>query len=95
MWAREVAQQWKIPPAAEARVAYYADGVYISRPSNVLGTLFDVSRIEVLEGPQGTLYGRNATAGAVSVVTNDPTDEPTGFVHVTLGNYYKERLKAR
>lgn len=74
-------------PGSEARVAYTLDGVYVSRPSAVLATFFDIDRIEVLRGPQGTLYGRNAIAGNINVITRDPTDTFEGFVQATVGNY--------
>ena len=68
-------------------VAFNVDGVYIGRPSGAGGTFFDVNRIEVLRGPQGTLYGRNATAGAVNVITNDPTRSFEASGDLTFGNY--------
>ena len=68
-------------------VAFNVDGVYIGRPSGAGGTFFDVNRIEVLRGPQGTLYGRNATAGAVNVITNDPTQRFEASGDLTFGNY--------
>ncbi len=71
----------------EARVAYHSDGVYVSRPAATLGTFFDVNRVEVVRGPQGTLYGRNATAGAVNVITNDPKPVLGGYGRFTVGNY--------
>lgn len=71
----------------EGRVAYHADGIYISRPSAQLSTFFDINRIEVVRGPQGTLYGRNATAGAINVITNDPQETSGGYVKGTVGNY--------
>ena len=71
----------------DPRVAYHVDGVYLSRPDAVLGTQFDVSRIEVLYGPQGTLYGRNSTAGTINVITNDPASIPSGYADVTVGSY--------
>jgi iron complex outermembrane receptor protein len=76
-----------VNPGSETRVAYYLDGVYISRPEGVLGTFFDISRIEVLRGPQGTLYGRNAIAGTINVITGEPTSELDGFAQLTIGNY--------
>jgi iron complex outermembrane receptor protein len=71
---------------ADPRVAFYLDDVYIPRPEEQLGVLFDVDQVQVLNGPQGTLYGRNATGGALLVSTRTPTWSPTGYVNLTGGN---------
>ncbi|MBX3595052.1 TonB-dependent receptor [Sphingomonas sp.] len=76
-----------IRPGDEGRVAYYVDQVYVARPSAQLASLFDIDRIEVLRGPQGTLYGRNATGGALLITTGNPTPDPSGYLNVTIGNY--------
>lgn len=68
-------------------VAMHVDGVVIGQTSAQLGTLFDVDRVEVLRGPQGTLYGRNATGGSVNIITNKPTKEKSGYFRFTVGNY--------
>ncbi len=81
-------------PAAENSVAQHLDGVYLSRPAAAQGAYFDVSRIEVLRGPQGTLYGRNATGGAINVVSNEPTPDFSGFVSATAGNYQRTDIEA-
>jgi iron complex outermembrane receptor protein len=73
---------------AEQGVAFNLDGVYLSRPAAPAALFYDLERIEVLKGPQGTLYGRNATGGAVNVITAKPRlDEVSGFVTAEYGNY--------
>jgi iron complex outermembrane receptor protein len=67
--------------------AYHVDGVYLGRPQSVGGLLFDIDHIEVLRGPQGTLYGRNATAGAINIVTRRPTFQNEGQIGAEIGNY--------
>ena len=72
---------------ADSSVAFYVDGVYLGRPHQQLSSFYDIARIEVLRGPQGALYGRNATGGAVNLISNDPDREFGGYVNVTVGNY--------
>ncbi|UUX96410.1 TonB-dependent receptor [Aquabacterium sp. J223] len=68
-------------------VALSFDGVYQSRGGSAFGSFFDLERVEVLKGPQGTLYGRNATVGAVNVISRRPTSRLEGEVTVEVGNY--------
>lgn len=69
-------------------IAVFIDDVYLGRVSNVNPEMFDIERIEVLRGPQGTLYGKNTIGGAINVVSTRPnTEQLEGKVRVSLGNY--------
>lgn len=83
---RGVAQN-DFAPHLESANILYVDDVY--RPANGgnLQNLFDVERVEVLKGPQGTLFGRNATGGLIHVITRNPTQELEGYVDLTIGEY--------
>jgi iron complex outermembrane receptor protein len=73
---------------AEQGVAFNLDGVYLSRPAAPAGLFYDLERIEVLKGPQGTLYGRNATGGAVNLITAKPKlGDNSGQLSTEYGNY--------
>jgi len=75
-------------------VAVYMDGVYIARSQGLAVEVADLERIEVLRGPQGTLYGRNATGGAINFITRKPDLGDFGFKgQVTIGNYDQRRFK--
>jgi iron complex outermembrane receptor protein len=67
--------------------AFYVDEVYISANGAVAGQMFDLARLEVLRGPQGTLFGRNATGGLIHAVTARPTRHWEGYATVTVGDY--------
>ncbi len=71
----------------EAGVGIYLDDVYLNRPQGAVLDVFDVERIEVLRGPQGTLYGRNTIGGAVKYVTKRLATDPTAKASVTIGDY--------
>lgn len=71
----------------EAAVALYVDGVYYQSPYANIFSFNNIDRVEVLRGPQGTLFGRNATGGLVHVITRDPQAEPTMRASVSYGNY--------
>jgi len=72
----------------ESAVGVFIDGAYQSRPGIALGEFVDVERVEVLRGPQGTLFGRNTSAGALNITNVRPdVSEQSGFVNATYGNY--------
>lgn len=73
--------------ARDQGVGVYIDGVYLGRQQGLNATLYDVERIEVLRGPQGTLFGRNTEGGAVSIVTKAPTGKGGGQIVAGLGNF--------
>jgi iron complex outermembrane receptor protein len=75
-----------ISTGSESSVAFNQDGVFFSRSAAALASFYDVNRVEVLRGPQGTLYGRNATGGSVNIITNRPTFDRRGGASVTVGN---------
>ena len=65
----------------------YADEVYLSNPSSQTMQTFDLQRVEVLKGPQGTLYGRNSSGGAINFISADPTDIPSAKLHAEYSSY--------
>ena len=73
-------------PGIENPVALYIDGVYYGSASAALFDLTDISQVAVLKGPQGTLFGRNATGGLIQVTTKDPTQDFSADVSATIGN---------
>ncbi|MEJ5977940.1 TonB-dependent receptor [Novosphingobium sp. PS1R-30] len=77
-------------PGDETNVAIYLDDVSIGTPIAGFFDLADIERIEVLKGPQGTLYGRNATGGAIKIVTKKPSFETSGSVAADYGFHYNE-----
>ncbi len=74
-------------PGGDSPVAYNIDGVYMQRTTAIDPEFYDISRIEVLRGPQGTLYGRNSVGGSINVITNKPTDTFQASVDGLYGNY--------
>lgn len=74
-------------------VGVYVDGIYAARSGAALLAFNDVQRIEVLKGPQGTLFGRNSAAGAVSIITNSPSDEFEGNISARFGSHNRTRLE--
>jgi iron complex outermembrane receptor protein len=75
--------------------AMYLDGVYLARPAMVFADFLEVDRIEVLRGPQGTLYGRNAVGGAVNLISKTPSNEFEASARATVGNLSELRADAR
>src|SRR5688572_12295246 len=72
-------------------VATYIDGVNQFNLDTYISPIFDIERIEVLRGPQGTLYGRNAMGGVINIITKEPTNSTHGFAEVSVGDYGQQR----
>ena len=79
-------------PGLESSVAVFIDGVYRARSGVGLTELGEVDRVEVLRGPQGTLFGRNASAGILNIITKKPRFTPEVYGEATIGNYNLKRL---
>jgi iron complex outermembrane recepter protein len=75
--------------------AMYLDGVYLARPAMEFTQLLDLDRVEVLRGPQGTLYGRNAVGGAINLITRPPTNDVQASADFTAGNFRELRVGAQ
>lgn len=73
--------------AIETSVGVFVDGIYYPRPGSVLGNLLDLEAVEILRGPQGTLFGRNTAAGAINIRSRDPDDDFGGYVQAGFGDY--------
>lgn len=74
-------------PAANSAISTYIDGGYVDLPVGFSESLYDLARVEVLRGPQGTLYGRSATGGNINIVTADPTDYFDAAADLSYGSY--------
>ncbi len=74
-------------PGVESPVALYVDGIYYGAMIGSVLTLNDIEQVEVLKGPQGTLFGRNATGGLIQITTKDPTQTFNGYFDAGYGNY--------
>ncbi|WP_417320681.1 TonB-dependent receptor [Emcibacter sp.] len=92
IYIRGVGQiDWALP--TDPGVGLYVDGVYIARSVGGVMDLLDVERVEVLKGPQGTLFGRNTIGGAMSITTKKPHEELEGYAEATIGSYDRTDLR--
>lgn len=80
-------------PGAESSIATFIDDVYQSRSYSSLQDFYDVQRVDVVKGPQGVLFGRNAAGGAISFYSNKPSDQLEGKLSLGIANYNKQRIE--
>ncbi|MEH6571380.1 MAG: TonB-dependent receptor, partial [Halioglobus sp.] len=92
IWIRGIGQR-DDGSRIDAPVGVYIDGLYIPRKDGQLLDLIDIQSVQVLRGPQGTLFGKNTTAGALLVTTNGPESELGGFVDARFGNFNRQDLR--
>ncbi|HEY1710343.1 MAG TPA: TonB-dependent receptor [Rhizomicrobium sp.] len=81
-------------PGGDSPVAYNVDGIYLQRTTAIDPEFYDIERVEVLRGPQGTLYGRNSVGGTINIIDNKPTDELSGSVDALVGDYTQRTFRA-
>ncbi|GAA5185921.1 TonB-dependent receptor [Ferrimonas gelatinilytica] len=81
-------------PGYDLRVGVYVDGVWVGKAAAANQSALDVQTIEILRGPQGTLFGKNTVAGAVNITTIRPSEDFSGYLQAELGNYGHTRFKA-
>ncbi|MBK8881786.1 MAG: TonB-dependent receptor [Bacteroidales bacterium] len=82
----------EVSPAAQPRISVFYNNVPVSRANGAAVELFDMQQIDVLKGPQGTLFGRGAEIGAINYVSNKPTNDFSGFITAGAGNYKQKEL---
>ncbi|RNL65570.1 TonB-dependent receptor [Zhongshania marina] len=80
-------------PSEDPSVTTYIDGVYVPQSQGIVSDLGGVERVEILKGPQGTLFGRNSTGGAINVITKRPGSEFEASAQAQIGNYKERRFK--
>jgi iron complex outermembrane recepter protein len=82
----------EVSPAAQPRISVFYNNVPISRANGAAVELFDMQQIDILKGPQGTLFGRGAEIGAINYISNKPTSNFTGYVTAGIGNFNQKEL---